>query len=496
MSTNADLDKDKTIIDPNQPPPADPPVDNPPPAEPATNDPSQPEPEPEPVPGHKDPLLAALFADVDPNFKKVEDEPDPPTEPPATPPAEPPPQTPPADDADKGKKKKKKKFALIESLDAPAAAPPAAPVPPVPTPAPATPTQDLDAAYIAGLSDEQKEELRESEYAEKLYPERYKGRRAQLLSWYKHVDTETTRLTQENPARTLDDSDEDFSKVLKAKPKMDSAHSKRVMREIAKDEVQAEVRQSVEPKLAELANKQREIEFQPQLNRIIGQLDGAMEEIIASDEASPLTEAIKARTSEPPAGVDAKQYREEMAGHYALENRIMEDEKQVSGALTKEFVMIVKGVRRYDATNETHRQLLEFINQEGQAMRGKTVNGLTFLPRDEYNAVVSKDPSQKTKYTTFNDTDILRMIGFQAKINMENRLQAELEDAKKKGFERRRPAKHGQQSATPPKNPQPVTPPKATSTPSRGPGVQPASAATNDNSINVSEVLELKKLRG
>lgn len=487
--------------------PATPPADNP---NPEPQD-QQPEPPPEPVPGRKDPLLAALFEDVDPEFKKVDDTPDDP-ETPATDPATPttPPATPPTDPAATTPaqpaapvKKKKKKVAIIESLDEsyPDGAPrdgavvtpghTSPPIPPEPAPA-ATPPADPDAAYIAGLSDEQKEELREAEYAEKLYPDKYKGRKAALLAWYKNLDSEMVRLTKENPGRTLNEEDEEFAKVLQSKPKLDNAHSKRVMREIAKDEVQAEVRQAMEPQLTELKTKQKEIEFQPQLHRMMAAVNGAMDELLVQDEQSPFSAAIKARNAEPPAGVDVKQYREELTAQYALENKIMEDEKKKSGALTREFVSIVKGVKQYNPSNETHQHLLAFIHREGQAMRGQQVDGKIFLPRDEYNAVISKDPSQKAKYVTFSNTDILSMIGHQAKIDMENRLKAEMEDAKAKGFERRKPAASAQapkpaaQSAA---EPQPINPPKVTS--SRVPAV-PAAAPSSD-SINVIETLGLRK---
>jgi hypothetical protein len=440
----------------------------------------EPEPEPEPDPAG-DPLLKALLADMkpDPEIKpvKVEDEPAPEPAQPAEPELAPAPAK-----ASEKPKKKKVKFEFPDPT------PSHAPAAPTPEPAKAPePAKDPDADYINGLTEDQKEELSEAEYLERLFPEKYQGRKKKLMDWYRNLDTTANKLLQDNPDRPLDASNEDFAKFLKTKPPVDLAHSRKAQRTMAEESAEQRVEAKIAPKITELERKQNEIEFKPQLDRMMSQMDNAMEELIASDDKSPLTPAIQALKADP----NTPEFR--------LEKKIIDEEKRSSGKLSREYVMLTRGVRNYNEQNQTHKQLLEFINEQGRQMAAqpdevkRDNKGRMFLSRSEYADAKRKDKDAASKYWTFSHGDILQMIGMQAKDNMESRLKQTLKEQEELGFVRgSKNNSANPPKAAPKKEPEAIAKPKLTPKPAKGSATDPK-PQPNGNEIDVVGTLGLRR---
>jgi hypothetical protein len=507
----------RLLLDPKPPeggngtPEATPPADQPTPLAEGNDNPDEPggdEPAPEPEPpkeGKDDPLLKSLGIWDNLNKKdevpKIEPAPEPdaggnapPTETPQVTPPTTQPSAPPAD-SEKGKRKKKGSVVKVD-LDVPPA-PPAHPVPPAPvtTPTPATPP-DPDAEYINSLTDEQKEELLEAEVAERLYPEKYKDRKKKLVAWYRKLDDTANSLLTADPNRKLDEKDEEFKNFLDTKPPILSAHVKSVQRTIGKEEATKEVRQQIDPELKSLKRKQDEIEIQPYVERVTTQFEVGVQELISGDEQSPLAEASKLAREKGMAASEAA---------FPMESRIYKEEMSKAKKMIQEYVKFAKEVGEFNPKNETHTDLLQFINEEGQSFAANggellIQNGKRFLPRADYITQLHTDPDgTKQKYWTFSHEDIINMLAWKAKSKIESRVKAEDNARKRDGYERRPKASSSEPpkpATTPaPPEPTPITPPKATPSRGRVPGGPTSTppAPGDAKPIDVASVLGMKK---
>jgi hypothetical protein len=415
--------------------------------------------------------------------------------------------------------KRKKKVAIVPDLE-PAPAPTPTPAPVLaPTPAPHQPPQaDPDDEYVRGLTDEQREELIEAEHAEKLFPDRYKGRRKSLIAWYRNFDTQVTDLMRQDPGRKLDDTDEEFSKLTSTKPSLLPVHSKKVQRAIGEEQAVSRVQKQYEPELAEIRRRQEEIDYRPTADRLVNQFQAGVEELVSADDKSVAGSALRVINAKPTQAngkwkigdaefatqAEAQAAQTQIAEGYKLEKTIFEEERTRAATMTREALMFSKGLRSYDPNNRTHRELLDFINTQGRefATKGgdlRVRDGRMFLPREQYVPLARSNPAEANKYWTWGDRDLVELLAFDAKARMENRISQAETIAKQMGFQRVRAGV----SATPPKpagtptpkkEPKPINPPKAAPKAARGINPPaPAAEPTTGSWINPAEVLGLRR---
>ena len=387
-----------------------------------------------------------------------------------------------------------------------------------PQPEPQQRHVDPDEEYVKGLTDEQREELIEAEHAEKLFPDRYRGRRKAMIAWYRSFDTQVTDLMRQDPARKLDDSDEEFTKLTGTKPSIMAAHSKKVQRAIGEEQAVSRVQQQYEPELAEIRRRQEEIDYRPTAERLVGQFQAGVEELVsarttsllqvrrsASSPPSPPRPTASGRSEMPssPRKPRLRQLQAQIAESYTLEKTIFEEERGRAANMTREALMFSKGLRSYDPKNQAHRELLDFINTQGRefATKGgdlRVRDGRMFLPREQYVPLARSNPAEANKYWTWGDRDLVELLAFDAKARMENRIsQAEIV-AKRMGFQRVRAgvsaaAPKAAGSAAPRKEPKPINPPKAAPKAVRGMNAPAPTSEPAGNGINPSEVLGLRR---
>lgn len=473
------------------PTPTPPPTPTPAP-EPPTPEPIEPPVEPTPEPLFTgDALVAALgLPTANPPIVQPPD-PAPSAPAPVVPPATP--ATPTPAPAPEPPKKRARKSVISVSLDAPQ---PSTPAPTYTPPAPQPPPVDADDAYVAGLTNEQKEELREAEKAEAMFPEQYRGRRKQLIAWYRQLDTTAGNLLAEDPNRKLDESDESFKKFIETKPKVRDSHSKAVQRAIAKDEAVTEVQQRMAPKLKQQEQEHLAITRKPRIDQIRSQfIEGAREGIMETDSA--VATALKAVKADPTVAAD-----------YALENEIANEEIERAADRVAEYCKfipqydhkgkIVDPGIEFDQSNSMHTDILKFIDEQGdgfakmntpEAAKMKVKDGKQFMPRRQFLAM---PPAEQQKYWTFNHQDVVNIMAVDAKIRAESRIKA-VEDYNKKMGYVRQPKKVSTPTPnpipTPP--PEPIAPPRVTPSRGRVPGTPeiPANVPPAGDPINVSDTL-------
>ena len=79
------------------------------------------------------------------------------------------------------------------------------------------------------------------------------------------------------------------------------------------------------------------------------------------------------------------------------------------------FVDITQGMAPYDETNQTHKELLDWVNkeQENFIQGGETgKEGKTFMRRERFYATPE---NQRTQYYTWTDDDLLNLLVMRAK---------------------------------------------------------------------------------
>lgn len=313
---------------------------------------------------------------------------------------------------------------------------------------------------MQGLGEEQRDELREAQYAEKLFPDKYKGRRKALIDYYRRVDVATEKWLSADPSRTLNESDPEYAALVNSKPKLEPVHTKKVQREIGKEEATEEVERKLAPKLSELSRKAEEIEYRPKVEGVVQQVNDGIDLVMAEGD-SPLAQALKTVKDKP-----------EAAPRFKRHQQIATEEKERAAELTREYFFIAKRLHEFDNSNPVHVELLEFVAEQGKAMLAqpdavKVRDGKPFLPRDQFARLPA---AEQEKHWTFNHRDIAEMLVYQAKDNAEKRLARELALAKELGFE---PAKAPDLAVSQKQGgaaPQPINPPKAQPSQAKGPG--------------------------
>ena len=300
-----------------------------------------------------------------------------------------------------------------------------------------------EAKFVESLTEEQREELHEAEVAERLFPDRHKGRRKALLAYYKTIEDSTRKLLEEDPQRTLDESDEEFVKLTERKPGMSAAEYKRTLREIAAEDARKKVGQDIDPRLEEINLKTRRLEVAPMIEKVAEKtLPESIKSMFAADEKSELAQVFKVIDEKGP---------EEFAKEYPLEAAVAVAEVGAAKTVVREFLMLTKGAARFDEKNQAHNFIIGFIDNQGEqfAERGGDLRnkaGKQFLPRRKFSEMLRKEKDQASsfdperwqtgKYWTFTDSDIVNMVATQAKQNIEHRVKWEIEQAEKRGFVR------------------------------------------------------------
>lgn len=462
----------RLLLTPEPTPGGAPSPEPPPPApEPTPTPEPTPEPESEPAPDEvTDVLLAQIIGDLKGKTDEV-----PPVEPAPEPTLEPAPTPAPPEPTPTPEPKKPKKITIVE----PTAEPPAAPVVVPPTPAPAQAQADPDVEYVASLTDEQRDEIAEIEVAEKLYPDRYKGAKKKLIEFYRRFDKEAPGLEEDGAA---------FKSLMDVKPKLANLDYKKVQREIGKTEAVEVVRKEFAPELDDLKIGQAEIKARPKVAARLNQLEQDLNTMFVADEKSPMREVSK---------LFAEKGAEAAIAEFPLEASVANQELSRSRAMLAELTLFSNNATKFDQNNRAHMELFNFIEAQGNALQeagGMTRSGKTFLTRTQFadRARSIGHAETASKFFTFTNEDVERMIAEDAKMRIETGVKKKLEEAKRFGFERKPKSQSAEPKNEPPATTAPTTTPKATPSRAKGAGIIEPPAATVTG-VDVVGILGLKK---
>ncbi len=343
------------------------------------------------------------------------------------------------------------------------------------------PKADPDAEYVAGLTDEQKEELAEADFAEAHFGEKYKGRRKKLIDFYKAADAKLVA----NP--DLINNEEEFGKLMSGKPKMEAYDQRKVIRGMAAEEAERKVEEKSKAKYDELDERTRRAELQPGVASVVKTFDEGVSAVMEDGDDKDIVATVFKKLKEDPAAA---------AADYPLETTAIAHAQSTHRELAHTYTMLVNNLVKFDAKNEQHMWLFNFVDRQSKVFLekgGKELvrDGRTFVPRGDPRL---KEPGAGEKWWTFSNRQVMELLALNAKGEARARIEQTTKWAEDNGFARKEKKKAEPKTVVKedpkPKKEEPP-PVKATARPSKGAAVKPASGTPSGDGIDVTRYMPL-----
>lgn len=297
------------------------------------------------------------------------------------------------------------------------------PEPPAPT-ASNSPQPGSDDLDLSGFVDAQIEELEDAAFAEESDPKK-KGLRKRLHDFYRSVD-KWVEERKEDPDRTFDENDEEFTKFLESnKPKWEPGERDRIRKD----------------RLVKAAKQEALKELAPQL-----------------EEAKRVAMEAKALPSIEKRVLDVGSEIQKAASDDPLEQEVYGRIKDSATTLVSEWLRLSEGIDdirnpKNEDQASRHRWLMEFVGQQSALFdkhggQAKVRNGRSFLTPVEYANAISSGKDVSGNWT-FGPQDVVTMIKTHAIESAKSQVKAEEDAAAKRGFVRARTTSHAKTAEEP-----------------------------------------------
>lgn len=301
-----------------------------------------------------------------------------------------------------------KPIKVREKKKAPPEAPPPvpraevhAPVQVVPPATPKVPEQS-DEEFEKDLVDEEREQLELARYAEKKFPDKYKG-----------LSDRTKKFLKEHAAKVsaadFDESDPDYQKWVKAnQPRLSGVD----IRKIDEARITENLEKKYESKNTELRHEMFVRDEEPKVKQEGNRIHQKLANIALPDDVRQAFEAKTKELGDPKKAIDAVQKE------YALEFEIADNIVNVATADIEEFLRLSKinqqtqrPLKAFDAANEQHNRILtmvteicrEFKSAGGDALKR---DGKWFATREEWQQIPA---DQRKNWWTFTNEELIDM---------------------------------------------------------------------------------------
>lgn len=285
---------------------------------------------------------------------------------------------------------------------------------PEPTPQVLTPVAPVETPVVISdeFDEEEKDEIELAKFAAKSNPEKYSGLDKKLETFFKKHNDYLDQKLGEDPHFEPDvDKNDDYRRWMQAnRPELPRHEKRKLEREFLIKRAKEEAVAEADSRLQEVNNRLREVETRPRIAKSIDNFVDALNGILPED----ISTSLKSNTLEadlPVEGEVVKQYLG-LAKHAA-----------------SEFLNLTEGLSKYDPKNPTHSWLGTFIHEQGTLFLkngGKELEreGKKFIPRAEYNGLPA---DRKDKFWSFSNSDVLDMLAYNAKANVETAVAKERE---------------------------------------------------------------------
>lgn len=260
---------------------------------------------------------------------------------------------------------------------------------------------------IKGLIPEEKEYYDLAKFASSNMSE-YKNLDKDFLGFFKKSKDYVEKRLKDDPYTDLSDDHEYKDFMEKNRPKFSQIEAKKVERAMitrhAEDAAEARVR----PEVERLRKEQEHARKKPAIDQTKAGFRQSFSAILPEDVQEKL------RTD---GGLEAVQ-KEDPLGF-----QVMDQITQNLFTFADAFVDITQGMSAYDETNQTHKELLDWVGKEQELyiQSGQTVQeGKTFMRRERYYATPE---NQRTQFYTWTDDDLLGLLVHRAKERLDGTLK-------------------------------------------------------------------------
>ena len=288
-----------------------------------------------------------------------------------------------------------------------------------------------DEAFVEQLPFEDQEILSVWKHAEKKDPKRYTGKFREHVEFLKkHRDFVKEALnsgefdSEEDVLRS--DEYETFSR--ENAPRVAQSEFKRAEKDFVYDEAARRAEEKMNPIKAELEALKLKPKVEQQANKF--------QESLGEFLPEPVLKVLR----ETPGQEGLKKLQEEHPVEAAVSSRIFSE----TAELGKELLRLHSGVSKVDTTNNPlHAKLGETIIRFSDDMlslpeESRRKDGKDFMPRDK---LVSMPESERTKYWTFSNSDILKLLATDMQLRINQEISATI--AQQEATERQIFAKYG-----------------------------------------------------
>jgi len=346
---------------------------------------------------------------------------------------------------------KKKKIKKVIDPDVPQVAPAV-------DPAFNQPQEDPDEEYMKTLLPEEREIYELARFADKNM-DGYKGASSECKEYFEKSKNYIDRRLKDDPHVDLRNDEEYKTFIARNRPKFTQADAKKVEREMVIAEAE---KRAYERTGAENQRLQHELEKMKKAPRV-QETKMKVRQVVPSIMPEEYHEDLK-----------SEEGLKKIAQENPFEFQIMDQVATQLQSVSDTFIDITSGTEQYDPSNQVHKKLLDWVNEEQETFinGGQTQkDGKVFMRRERYHQLPAENRSE---YYTWSDDDLLGLLAARA----HQRVNADLENHRKgleqAGYVRQGRAAQAQQQVS-----QPVAnqaPPRATSAPR--PGGVPAQKST------------------
>ena len=362
----------------------------------------------------------------------------------------------------------------------------------------ASPVPDADAAYEAGLGEDERADIEFARMAEARMPEKYRDFAKKQIAFYKKLDAYVENAKKENPDRTFNGNDSDLdSFIAENKPRINPHDQLKIVRMQATEDAAASSRAEIAKVTDGLKEQERIKEILPKIRQAAAATADTLQAAfgdprkpneVASNAPDPRTEEelIVDQTISRAKEVGWDDAVKQDPVHGAIVKAVLD----TTARRAAEFSAMIHGVTQFKSENPDHAWLARFVDTQTRVVQslgpkathrqGADGSVQTFLPRDQFIAALAKDPETSSKHWTFDDGQVVAMIVENSRQDIPRLIKTEHERLTAAGYRWEKP---GEKKKELPKQANPA-PAKATATPSKqapkaAPSISHGSSSSN-----------------
>jgi|SRR6056300_7021 len=328
------------------------------------------------------------------------------------------------------------------------------------------PEESEEDKIVKGLIPEEKEYYELAKFASGNMPE-HKDLDKKFLNFFKQSKAYVEKRLKDDPYTDLAE-DQDYKEFMaKNRPQFSQQDAKKVERAMITRQAEDAAEARVRPEVERLRKEQELARKKPVLDRVKAGF--------RSQFAAILPEEVQEKIKQE-GGL------EEIQKEDPLRFQVMDSITKNLFSFADSFVDITQGLVPYDESNQIHKELLDWVQQEqdNYIKTGETVReGKTFMRRERFHALPE---DKRTQYFTWSDDDLLKLLVMRAKQRLGATLDYQQKMLESAGYVRS--TAKPKPKAQKPTMPQTVSAPQVAPSPRASESApQPQSKALNPMSI-------------